>query len=59
METEVFPIDSFIEPNGKNIKEVKILIEAVMNLVVDHAATSGSHSLFCLTLKNNYLMNFL
>lgn len=43
MKTGVFPVDSFIEPNGKNIKEVKLLIEAVMNLVVDHAANSESH----------------
>jgi len=43
MKIGVLPTDSFIEPNGKNVKEVKILIDAVINLVVDYASNSGDH----------------
>ncbi|MFE3898523.1 MULTISPECIES: pyridoxal phosphate-dependent decarboxylase family protein [unclassified Priestia] len=43
MKIGVLPTDSFIDPNGKNVKEVKILIDAVINLVVDYASNSGDH----------------
>ena len=43
MKIGVLPTDSFIDPNGKNVKEVKILIDAVINLVVDYASNSGAH----------------
>ncbi|USD18037.1 pyridoxal-dependent decarboxylase [Priestia megaterium] len=43
MKIGVLPTDSFIDPNGKNVKEVKILIDAVINLVVNYASNSGDH----------------
>jgi len=43
MKLSFLPSNTFIDPNGQNIKEISILVDQIVKFVVEHASNAGNH----------------
>nr|WP_277709802.1 pyridoxal-dependent decarboxylase [Bacillus paralicheniformis]WEZ43556.1 pyridoxal-dependent decarboxylase [Bacillus paralicheniformis] len=43
MKLSFLPSNTFIDPNGENIKEISILVDQIVKFVIEHASNAGNH----------------
>lgn len=43
MKLSFLPSNTFIDPNGQNIKEISILVDQIVKFVIEHASNAGNH----------------
>ncbi|MCJ8221956.1 hypothetical protein [Bacillus paralicheniformis] len=43
MKLSFLPSNTFIDPNGQNIKEISILVDQIVKFVIKHASNAGNH----------------